>query len=86
LTIDGADCEATALRMRDGKILVRLFNPLATEQMEKVQPGFSASKVELVELNGRIINELAVRRNANGHSRFDVPLRPRAFATLQLSP
>jgi alpha-mannosidase len=86
LTIEGADCEVTSLRVRDGKILVRLFNLMATERTEKVDLGFSASRIELVQLNGRITNELAVRRNGNGHSRFEVPLRPRAFATVQLSP
>jgi alpha-mannosidase len=85
LTLPSAEWEVPTMRVRDGKILVRLFNPLA-----KLGPGTliyagPASRVELVELDGRSIKEVSVKKDQKGRTSFDLDLPEFAIRTLQFT-
>jgi alpha-mannosidase len=86
LTVDGADWEVPAMRVSAGKILVRLFNPSSDARGKKVRYGAPASKVEMVQLNGQFIKELAVRKGANDGSVFELSLPPKGIGTLRITP
>ncbi len=47
-----------AMYERDGKLLVRLFNATGDDSAHEVGIGFDAGKVQLVELDGRVVEEL----------------------------
>ena len=61
LTVPGPDWEVTTMQADDQGILVRLFNPSANSETKTVRYGARASKVELVQLNGRVVEELALQ-------------------------
>jgi alpha-mannosidase len=84
LTIDGADWEVPAMRVSDGKILVRLFNPSSDARRKTVRYGGPASKIEMVQLNGQLIKELATRKDARGGTIFEMTLPPKGIGTLRI--
>jgi hypothetical protein len=86
LTIDGADWEVPAMRASAGKILVRLFNPSSDARGKTVRYGAAASKVEMVQLNGQFIKELAVRKGARGEMVFELALPSKGIGTLRITP
>jgi hypothetical protein len=86
LNIAGADWELAAVRMRAGKILIRLFNPSADDRAKTISYGARASKIERVQLNGQALEELPLRHDANGFSVFDLALPSRGIGTLRITP
>ncbi|MGO8676150.1 MAG: glycoside hydrolase family 38 C-terminal domain-containing protein [Limisphaerales bacterium] len=86
LNIARADWELTAARMRAGKILIRLFNPSADDRAKTVSYGARASRIELVQLNGRALKELPFRNDENGLSVFELALPSRGIGTLRITP
>jgi len=86
LTIDGADWEVVAMRVSAGRILVRLFNPSSDARGKTVRYGAPASKVEMVQLDGQLIRELAVRKGARGEAVFDLALPSKGISTLRITP
>jgi alpha-mannosidase len=59
---------------RDGALFVRLFNAAGTETTHDLELGFAAQKIELVELNGRVIEELKPSVNGKKRTiRFGMP-------------
>ena len=50
---------------RDGALFVRIFNGSGNETPQDLEIGFKARKIELVELDGRIIEELKPSMNEN---------------------
>jgi alpha-mannosidase len=50
---------------RDGALFVRVFNVTGSETAHDLGIGFEAQKIELVELNGRVIEELKPFVNEN---------------------
>jgi alpha-mannosidase len=86
LTIDGADWEVPAMRASAGKILVRLFNPSSDARGRTVRYGAAASKVEMVQLDGQFIKELAVRKGARGEIVFELALPSKGIGTLRITP
>jgi alpha-mannosidase len=86
LNIAHADWEIPAARMSAGKILVRLFNPSADDRAKTVSYGAGALKIELVQLNGKALKELALRKDTNGSSVFELALPSRGIGTLRITP
>ncbi len=58
--------EVPAMFERDGALLVRLFNTSGNETAQEVAFGFEAGKIELVELDGRIVEELQPKVGERG--------------------
>lgn len=51
---------------RDGALLVRLFNASGDATPQPLGIGFDARKIELVELDGRLIQELKPEAGEDG--------------------
>jgi alpha-mannosidase len=86
LTVTNARWEIPATRMSDGKTQVRLFNPSDDGRVKTVFFGAQASRVELVQLNGRVVKELPVRKGSQGRSVFELALPPMGIGTLRITP
>ncbi len=55
-----------AVYQRDGEVYLRLFNATGNVSMRAVQLGFRATKAELVELDGRLVESLPVEQGEHG--------------------
>ncbi|SPE60876.1 Glycosyl hydrolase 38 domain protein [Verrucomicrobia bacterium] len=86
LNIAHADWEVPAVRMSAGKILARLFNPSAEDRAKTVSCPAGALKIELVQLNGKALEELPLRKDTNGFSVFELALPSRGIGTLRITP
>jgi hypothetical protein len=86
LTIDSANWEVPAMRVSTGTILVRSFNPSSDARGRMVRYDAPASKVEMVQLNGHLIKELAARKGARGGTVFELALPPKGIGTLRITP
>jgi alpha-mannosidase len=69
--VSGGGVEIPTLLVEDRSVWVRLFNGEGDASERTVSFGFEPSRVELIELDGRLVRRLAMRR-ANG--RFAVSL------------
>jgi alpha-mannosidase len=58
--------EVPAMFERDGALLVRLFNGSGNDSPQELAIGFAARKIELVELDGRVIRELTPKIGEGG--------------------
>jgi hypothetical protein len=63
-----------------------LFNPSSDARGKIVRYGAPASKVELVQLSGEFIKELAGRKGASGGTVFELALPPKGIGTLRITP
>ena len=74
-----------AMYERDGKLLVRLFNASGVDAAHDLGIGFEAGKIEIVELDGRVVDEL--KPTVDGTGRRTIRLRIPRFGirTLRFS-
>jgi alpha-mannosidase len=72
VTVSGTGIEISALLMQERNMLVRLFNGEGDDSERTVSLHVRPSKVQLVELDGRPIQQLDVRRGSGG--RYEVRL------------
>lgn len=86
LTMDGDGWEVPTMRMKDGKIFVRLFNPSRAAGEEKIRYAGKISKAEAVQLNGEVVRELPLQKNKTGGSVFKMDLPPFGIGTLRITP
>lgn len=86
LTIEGAEWEVPTIRCRPDKVLIRLFNPSSDAGTKTVHYRGTASKVELVQLNGDVIRELPMRNSSDGYVNFELALSKFAVGTLRITP
>ncbi len=86
LTVENADWEVAALRMKDGKILARLFNPSARAGVKRLSYGARAASIETVRLNGQILARLPTRVDSQGRTRFELALPSKGIGTLRIIP
>ena len=75
----------TAMFERDGKLFGRLFNATGEDVAGDLGLGFDAGKVELVELDGRIIQELKIAVNETGGRTVRLQIPRFGVRTLRLS-
>jgi alpha-mannosidase len=85
LQIDEPSIQAPALYVQGSDVLVRLYNaaPHATECT--VTLGATPTRVELVELDGRLINVVHTAPQPDGRCLVRLTLRPFGLQTLRLS-
>ncbi|MCC7176081.1 MAG: hypothetical protein IT159_12875 [Bryobacterales bacterium] len=72
VSVSGKGVEIPTLLLEGGRLLVRLFNAEGDGAERTVSFGVRPARVELVELDGRVIRRLDVRRAAGG--RYEVAL------------
>jgi alpha-mannosidase len=78
VTVSGQGIEIPALLMEPGALCVRLFNAEGDGSQRLISFSVRPSRVELTELDGRVIRELEVRRTSSG--RHEVALAMPRFA------
>ena len=81
VSVSGSGIAVPTLLVEDRSIWIRLFNGEGDGSEKTVSLGFEPSRVELIELDGRVIRQLPVRR-ANG--RFEVSLAMPRFGIRSL--
>lgn len=86
LSIDGGGWEVPTLRQIGGALLVRLFNPTDGDRPRTLRFDGPASRVELVQLNGTVIRQLATRKDRSGRSVFELALPRLGLGTLRITP
>ena len=86
LTIEPPGWEVAALRAGLDGVLVRLFNASEDDTRKTVHYRAAASKVELVQLNGRKVRRLLIRKSSAGGISFELALPKRGVGTLRISP
>lgn len=86
LKIDGDGWEIPTARLQDDKAFVRLFNPSTNASEKKIHYGGKISKVEIVQLNGEVVRELALIKQAANDAVFKVSLPPFGIGTLRITP
>ncbi len=78
VSVSGGGVEIPTLLLQGRHLLVRLFNGEGDAAERKVSLGVRPLRVDLVELDGRLIRQLAVRRGSSG--RYEVRLALPRFA------
>lgn len=65
--------------------IVRLFNASGDGSPQELGVGFKAAKIELVELDGRVIEELKTMDGANGGRKLSLQIPRFGIRTLRFS-
>lgn len=68
---------------RDGALLVRKFNAAGDDAPHEVSIGIEAEKIELVELNGRVVEALTSATNDAGERTIRLQLPRFGIRTLR---
>ncbi|MGY4386077.1 alpha-mannosidase [Pedobacter sp. UYP24] len=66
ITLSNPNIEVSSVQLEDAAVLFRLFNPSAATVNANVAVNLSAKAVRLIELNGKIIRELAIKKAKEG--------------------
>lgn len=77
--------EVPAMFERDGAVFVRLFNSSGDDAERDLAIGFAAEKIELVELDGRVIRELKPEISQNGQHAIRLSMPRFGIRTLRFS-
>jgi alpha-mannosidase len=77
--------EIPAMFERDGSLFVRLFNAHGGDTPHDLAVGFEAAKIELVELDGRVVDELAPMINEWGQHTVRLRIPRFGIRTLRFS-
>jgi alpha-mannosidase len=86
LQVEGDGWEIPTARFKDGKVLVRLFNPAASANAKTIRYSGSISKVELVQLNGQAVHTIDFRKESTGDATFKLALPAFGIGTLRITP
>ena len=84
--MEGGGWSIPSIRNSDGKILFRLFNASFDERPRTIRYEGTASKIELIQLNGQVIKELVGQKDQTGGAVFTLALPRLGIGTLQISP
>ena len=71
------------LLVEDGRLLVRLFNEEGSDSQHTVSFGISPSRVELVELDGRVVEDLPLTEGPGGRAQVSLALPRFGIRTLR---
>jgi alpha-mannosidase len=86
LSFDRGGWEVPTMRLEDGKVYVRLFNPSReTSQHNLIYDG-PVAKVELMQLNNELIREIPVTKDAAGKAHFELQLPRFGVDTFRITP
>ena len=85
LRIEGDGWEVPTARLSGDKVLVRLFNPSASPSRKVLHYGAPVSKIEQVQLGGRVLREIPFKKG-RGEVVFKVALPQFGLGTLQITP
>jgi alpha-mannosidase len=77
--------EIPAMFERDGDLVVRIFNAAGDGSPQEIRVGFEAGRVELVELDDRVIEDLDQTVNANGDRSLRLQIPRFGIRTLRFS-
>jgi alpha-mannosidase len=86
LTMDSPGWEIPTLMMDRGSIMVRLFNTSTDAVRRQISYDGHAAKIELVQLDGKVLKELARHETRQGRTTVDFALPGFGIATLKISP
>ena len=86
LSISGSGVEVTTLLLDGPDLTVRLFNAEGDNTAHKVQFDVPVDKVELVQLNGSVIQSLKVSRDPSGKPYVQVAMPRFGIRTLKVHP
>ncbi len=86
LTMDRGGWEVPTMRLENGKVSIRLFNPSAQAAQRRLAYDGPASKVELVQLNGKVLREIPAKKDPAGRASFEVTLPHFGVGTLRITP
>jgi alpha-mannosidase len=86
LSMDRGGWEVPTMRRENGKTYIRLFNASAETARRNLTYDGPASKVELVQLNGDLLREIPVKKDAAGRAGFDLTLPRFGVGTLRITP
>ncbi|MEO8350084.1 MAG: hypothetical protein ABI680_00045 [Chthoniobacteraceae bacterium] len=75
--------EVPAMFERDGALFVRRFNASGNDDPRDIRLGFEADKIELVELVGRVIQDLKTAAADDGYSTIRVQMPRFGIRTLR---
>ncbi len=85
VSVSGGGVEIPTVLHQDESLLIRLFNAEGDDAERTVSLDVQASRVELVEFDGRVIRELPVRRGSGGRREVRLALPRFGLRTLRLS-
>lgn len=85
--VDAGDCgwQIPAMFERDDALIVRLFNSHGDDLPHEVKFGFEAETIELVELDGRVLEKLKTTRNDTGHTAIQLQIPRFGIRTVRIS-
>ena len=75
VSVSGGGVEIPTLLVEDRSVWIRLFNGEGDAAERTVSLQFAAARVDLVELDGRVVRQLPVRRRATAVMKFRSPFR-----------
>ncbi|MCA9158403.1 MAG: hypothetical protein KDA72_08755 [Planctomycetales bacterium] len=77
--------EVPAMFVRDGHLIVRLFNGSGEDTPQTLKIGFDAKKIELVQLDGRVTEHLVPHIDGSGSRTINLQIPRFGIRTLQFS-
>ena len=83
VTVSGTGIEVPTVLMQERNMLVRLFNAEGDGAERTITLGVNVSRVQVMELDGRITRTLNVRRNAAGASEVSMAIPRFGIRTLR---
>ncbi len=86
LTIEGGGWEVLTMRVANGKVMLRLFNASGDASPRTIKYTGPASKMELLQLNGKLIRALPFRKEPAGAAVAELALPTFGIATLKITP
>ncbi len=86
LSIDGDALEVPTMRVVDGKVVVRLFNPSREAVSATLYYNGKIQRAEMVQLNGEAIHSLTLQKDSSGHAMFTASLPKFGVGTIRITP
>ncbi len=86
LSFDRDGWEVPAMRLKNGKVYIRLFNPSREAAQRNLTYDGPVEKIELVRLNDGLVHEIPVTKDSAGRAHFDLTLPRFGVGTLQIIP
>lgn len=86
LSFDQNGWEVPAMRLKNGKVYVRLFNPSGRSAQRKLTYRGPAAKIEWVSLNDELLREIPTTKDPTGNVLFDLSLPRFGIGTLRITP
>ncbi len=86
ISFDKSGWEVPAVRLKNGKIHIRLFNACREATKRNLTYDGPVTKLELVQLNDELLREIPVTKDSAGRVRFDLALPGFGIGTLRITP